>query len=55
MSLQLLQAIFKDFGKMSKPLHRLAEKNSMFNWTQKCQQAVTSLKRCLTIIHTVKY
>ena len=36
--------IVKDFATISKPLHRLTEKNCKFNWTDDCQKAFEELR-----------
>jgi len=38
----------KNFATVAKPLHRLTEKNVLFQWTSQCQTAFDHLKQCLT-------
>ena len=37
----------KGFADIAKPLQRLVEKNSLFEWTDACQNAFTHLRQCL--------
>eukprot|EP00731_Ephydatia_muelleri_P012982 Em0007g292a len=37
----------KNFASISKPLHRLTEKNVPFDWTIHCQNAFDELRKCL--------
>ena len=37
----------KDFAKLARPLHRLTEKDTSFEWTTECQEAFNSLKAAL--------
>eukprot|EP00731_Ephydatia_muelleri_P028380 Em0020g24a len=37
----------KEFADIAKPLQRLVEKNSLFEWTDACQNAFTHLRQCL--------
>ena len=37
----------KDFAKISRPLHRLTEKNTRFMWTSQCQEAFETLRNHL--------
>ena len=37
----------KNFSSIAKPLHRLTEKNTTFQWSTLCQKAVDELHRCL--------
>ena len=37
----------RDFATIAKPLHRLTEKNSTFEWSVECQEAFVTLRRCL--------
>lgn len=38
----------KGFAKISKCLHRLTEKNTIFKWTSECEKAFETLRRALT-------
>ena len=38
----------KGFASIAKPLHKLTEKNSVFKWTEECQEAFKELQRRLT-------
>jgi hypothetical protein len=38
----------KDFAKIARPLHKVSEKNTKFQWTTECQEAFTKLKHELT-------
>eukprot|EP00731_Ephydatia_muelleri_P001915 Em0001g1915a len=37
----------KDFGVIAKPLNRLTEKNTTFEWSTTCQRAFENLRNCL--------
>eukprot|EP00731_Ephydatia_muelleri_P033667 Em0035g4a len=43
----VLAKVYKTFGTIAKPLHRLTEKNITFQWTDTCQQAFDNLRKCL--------
>ena len=38
----------KGFASIAKPLHKLTEKNSVFKWTEECQEAFIELRHRLT-------
>ena len=38
----------KHFATLAKPLYRLTEKTTCYNWTVECQKAFDDLKQCLT-------
>ena len=38
----------ENFAQITKPLHRLTERNSKFVWTKECQNSSEELRQCLT-------
>jgi hypothetical protein len=38
----------KDFSKIAKPMTKLLEKNTAFEWTAECQASFEELRKCLT-------
>ena len=44
----------KDFSKISKPLYKLLEKDSKFEWDGDCQRSFEELKTYLTIAPIVR-
>ena len=45
----------KNFAGISKPLHRLTEKNVPFEWTRHCQSAFDELRKCLVSSPVLAY
>ena len=45
----------RDFAAISRPLHRLTEKNSVFRWTSECDRAFNHLKQLLTSAPVLSY
>jgi hypothetical protein len=40
--------LIKDFSKIAKPMMKLLEKNTAFEWTTECQASFEELRKCLT-------
>lgn len=45
----------QNFGKIAKPLHRLTENNTSFDWDPECQNALTELKKRLATAPVLAY
>lgn len=45
----------KSFSAVAKPLHRLTEKNTQFNWTDECETSFNFLKQALTTTPILAY
>jgi len=41
------QPYIKNFAIISAPLHHLTQKTVLFSWTQKCEDAFSTLKHCV--------
>ncbi len=36
-----------DYAKIAQPLHKVAEKNAVFEWSDECEEAFSKLKEAL--------
>ena len=45
----------KDFAQIARPLHRLCEKGSTFDWSSECEESFQSLKQALTSAPILAY